>query len=102
MASVCELGSSISSTDIGFTLRFHGFNDKLLLLAEETLDAFFSFNSNSDDLPVCVKPGRFQSCLEILMRRYGNAGLHASSLATDVRLRCLLKRSWSSNLKVSL
>uniref|UniRef100_A0A7S4UXX9 Peptidase M16 C-terminal domain-containing protein n=2 Tax=Ditylum brightwellii TaxID=49249 RepID=A0A7S4UXX9_9STRA len=101
LASVCELGSSISSTDQGFSLRVHGFDHKLLDLASEVLKVFFSFHNQQDPnkLPDTIKPGRFDACLEVLMRRYANAGMQASSLCTDVRLRCIRPTIWSSHSK---
>lgn len=32
LASVCEIGNQIEATDVGFTIRVHGFDDKLLEL----------------------------------------------------------------------
>ena len=102
LASVCELESSISSTDFGFTIRVHGFDDKLLDLVRDILKVFFSFRTCNGELPEGVKPSRFNACLEVLRRKYRNSGMHAGSLATDVRLRCIRPTIWSSYSKVRI
>ena len=40
LASVCEIGNQIEATDVGFTVRVHGFDDKLLELVVSP--SFFS------------------------------------------------------------
>jgi len=100
LASVCELGNDIEATDVGFTLRVHGFDDKILDLSSEILKVFFSFRSDDTELPSAVKEHRFNAGLEILQRRYGNAGMKASSLCSDIRLRCIRPTIWSSTAKV--
>lgn len=98
LASVCELGSTVETSDLGFTFRIQGFDDKILTLTKEILNAFFSFRG--DVLPPSVKPNRFHACLEVLLRRYRNSGMKASSLCSDIRLRCLRPTIWSSSAKV--
>ena len=100
LASVCELGNSIRSTDYGFSLRINGFDDKLLKLTDVLLGVLFSFNTPDSQLPSCVNPSRFEACLEILRRKYNNEGMRASSLCSEVRLRCLRPTIWSGTAKV--
>jgi secreted Zn-dependent insulinase-like peptidase len=59
-ASTCELGSNISIDDIGFPIRIHGFDDKLLELTKDILSVFFSFRDveEEDVLPSSIKAGR--------------------------------------------
>lgn len=102
LASVCELGCSIESTDVGFAVRVHGFDDKLLELFKLIVSVIFSFRGWHDEseLPEAIQEGRFESCLEVTRRKYANHGLKASNLAADVRLRCLRPSMWSSHSKV--
>lgn len=105
LASVCELSSSIDSSDTGFSLRVHGFDDKLLDLFSVILTVLMSFRGvkeNATCLPKTIKVGRFEPLREVLERSYGNSGLKASSLCSDVRVRCLRAQQWSSQQKVSL
>ena len=101
-ASTCELGSNISIDDIGFPIRVHGFDDKLLDLAREILSVFFSFRDVERDgkLPTSIKAGRFDACVEMLMRSYRNAGIQASQYSANVRLRCIRPTTWSCHAKV--
>jgi len=99
LASVCELGNSICSSDVGFSVRVNGFDDKLLELAGVILNLFFSFKSFDGELPEGMKASRFEACLETLLRKYGNAGMQASSLCSDVRLRCIRPTIWSAAAK---
>ena len=100
LAAVCELGSELNSDDVGFVIRVHGFDDKLLHLAKEILNVFCSFrNSSGAELPDLIKPGRFEACLEVLRRSYANAGLNASKLCTSIRLTCLRTTIWSAHAK---
>ena len=103
-ASTCELGSNISIDDIGFPIRVHGFDDKLLDLASEILSVFFSFRDVNRDgeLPASIKAGRFEACVEMLIRNYRNFGIKASQYSANVRLRCIRPTTWSSDSKVSL
>lgn len=100
LADVCELGSSISSTDIGFGLRFHGFDDKLLDLFKSTMDVLLSFCGQADSLPDTIQEGRFSACLEVLRRNYTNKDMAASDLSASVRLRALRPTIWSEHLKL--
>lgn len=99
-ASTCELGSSITATDVGFTIRVCGFDHKLLDLAKFILAAFFSFREDSANLPSTIKDGRFEACLEILLRNYHNSGMQASRFCTDIRLRSIRPTIWSCSAKV--
>ena len=100
MASVCELGCEIQSNDLGFGIRVHGFDDKVLALLSELLSTLLIFkSSNASDLPPSVKSNRFDACLEVLRRQYSNAGMKASKLCANVRLRCIRQTTWSSNAK---
>jgi hypothetical protein len=71
------------------------------LLQTVILNVLFSSRKEGTDLPSAIKQHRFESCLEILRRRYGNAGMKASSLCSDIRLRCLRPTIWSSTSKVN-
>lgn len=103
LADVCELGCSIGSTNIGFTVHVHGFDDKLLELFKLIVLAIFDFRGRAceAELPASIKEGRFEACLEVLRRRYGNAGLKASNLSSSVRLMALQPSMRSSHSKVS-
>lgn len=99
LASVCELSSEVEATDVGFVVRVHGFDDKILDLTAEVLKALFSFRKEGTELPSDIKHHRFESCLEVLRRRYVNTGMKASSLCSDIRLRCLRPTIWSATAK---
>ena len=73
LASTSELGSSISSNDTGFSVRVWGFDDKLFDLARIVLNVITSFKDR-DELPSGIKSGRFEACLESLLRGYRNSG----------------------------
>ena len=100
LASTCELGSSLRVSDVGFTLRVCGFDHKLMTLTQEILEVFFSFRKNEAGhgiLPFNTE--RYEQCLEMLMRRYQNVGMHASSFCITIRLRCLCPSIWSAGAK---
>ena len=63
---------------------------------------FCSFRKSaaSSELPTLIKPDRFDACLEVLRRSYANAGMNASKLCTNIRLRCLRPTIWSSHAKL--
>ena len=88
LASTSELGSSLSPSDTGFSIRVSGFDDKLLDLAKVVLDVVTSFRGN-DTLPSTIASGRFEACLESLLRGYRNSGMKASGFVTSLRLLCL-------------
>ena len=96
LASVCGAGNSLFCTDVGFSMRVHGFDNKLLCLAKEMLHVFFSFQCGDRTLPEFIKPGRFEACLDVLCRKYVNTGMHAASLCSSVRLMCIRPNIWSS------
>jgi len=102
LADVCELGCSVGSTDVGFTVHVHGFDDKLLELFELIVRAIFKFRGRAgeSELPESIKEGRFEACLEVLRRKYGNIGLKASNLSSSVRLRCIQTSLRSAHSKV--
>lgn len=91
LASIAELGSSIYSTDTGFSVRVHGFDHNLLSLAKVVLDVAMSFRGRDvdDSLPSTIKQQRFDACLENLQRRYTNSGMNASSFSASLRLLCI-------------
>lgn len=103
LASTSELGSSISPSDTGFSIRVYGFDCKLLTLAKVVLDVVTSFRGRygDDNLPPTVKDGRFEACLESLRRSYRNAGMKASTLVTSLRLLCLRPSIRSSTSKLT-
>ena len=102
LASVCELGSSIFSSDTGFSIRLNGFDHKLLDLAKEVLGVVMSFRGRDGEsvLPSTIKEGRFDACLEVLLRKYRNAGMNASGFCTSLRLLCLRPSMKSANAKL--
>ena len=54
-----------------------------------------------DGLPENIDDGRFDACMEMLLRKYDNSGMDAASMATSVRVRCICPGSWSAKQKVS-
>ena len=52
MASVCDLSSNISNSDSGFSIRVHGFDDKLLTLFVELLSVLLSFRDRASPCPL--------------------------------------------------
>uniref|UniRef100_A0A7S4IA88 Peptidase M16 middle/third domain-containing protein n=1 Tax=Odontella aurita TaxID=265563 RepID=A0A7S4IA88_9STRA len=102
LADICELASSIVSTNVGFSLRLSGFDHKLLTLASYFLELLFSFrDEDTEKMPSSIKPGRFEACLEVLLRGYANSGLRASSFATDIRLMSIMPTHWSASSKAA-
>lgn len=99
LADVCDLECSVSSTDTGFSVRVHGFDDKMLKLFTVVLEAMLGFRGQST-LPLSIKEGRFEACLEVLRRRYSNTGLKASNLSSNVRLQSLQPLLRSAHSKV--
>ena len=102
LASVCELYSSIRSSDIGFSIRIHGFDEKLMILAKTILSTCLSFRNRAGQstLPSCLKRDRFKACLEVLKRKYNNSSMKASAQVTDMRLRCIRKDQISARAKL--
>ena len=86
---MCELDSCLYATHTGFSVRISGFDHNLLALAKEVLDVIMAFRGREHGLPSTIKHGRFDACLEVLMRRYSNAGMDASSFSAGLRLSCL-------------
>ena len=103
LAGVCELYSSIRSTDVGFSIRIHGFDDKLLQLAQNTISTCLTFRGNHGlkSLPHILKNDRFEACLEVLRRKYKNSSMKSSSQVTDMRLFCIRKDCWSPFAKLN-
>lgn len=97
LAEMCELESSIEATDIGFNLRFNGFDDKLLDLFQTTMKLLLSFRGETDSLPKAIKEDRFAACLEILERSYKNSGMTAADLSSSVRLRAMRPTIFSAS-----
>lgn len=101
LASVCELGSYLSTNDGGFYMRVHGFDDKLLDLFDTIFEVFMQFRGRSDgSLPESIRSERFDLCLETYRRQCINSGMKAAALATNLRINCLRPTSWSSQQKV--
>ena len=101
LASVCELGSYLSTNDGGFYMRVHGFDDKLLDLFDTIFEFFMQFKERSDgSLPESIRAERFDLCLETYRRQCINSGMKAAALATNLRINCLRPTSWSSQQKV--
>lgn len=80
-----------------------GFDDKLLTLFEIVFARLLSFRGRvkEDGLPDNIDDGRFDACVEMLLRKYDNSGMDAASMATSVRVRCICPGSWSATQKVS-
>ena len=129
LASLCELGSTIESSENGFGFRIHvcsqqcsvatyqeqrpwltilllscdqGFDDKLLPLFEIVFGKLLSFRGRTagDGLPEGIENGRFDACMEMLQRKYENSGMEALSMASSIRVRCICPGSWSARQKV--
>lgn len=102
LASVCELGSSLYATDTGFSIRVNGFDNKVLVLAKQVLSVVMSFRGRDGHkcLPSSIKESRFDACLEVLLRKYRNSGMEASSFVTGLRLLCLKPSTKSSFSKM--
>ena len=101
LASVCELGSSLSASDGGFSIRVHGFHDKLMDLFAVVFDLIVKFKGREDgSLPDEIRKGSFDLCLQSYLRQCTNSGMKASKLASSLRVRCLRSTSWSSHEKV--
>jgi secreted Zn-dependent insulinase-like peptidase len=100
LADCCELGSSISTTDSGFTIRMHGFNDKLLELLRIILATVLSFRGRESTLPEAIQNDRFAACLEVLRRKYRNSDLSSAKLTSSIRQEVLRPTLWSANQKL--
>lgn len=101
MASVCDLGSSISANDGGFSVRAEGFDDKLLRLFFIVLESLLKFRSNVDNvLPEGFTKQRFDLILETYRRSCMNSGMRSKSLASNVRIRCIRPGCFSAHQKV--
>eukprot|EP00977_Amphora_coffeiformis_P009566 scaffold2204_cov166-Amphora_coffeaeformis.AAC.26 len=100
LASVCDIGSSIESLCIGFTMRFHGFDDKLLDLVHHVVPIFLSFRGMENSLPDGIPKSRFDACCEILCRKYKNQGLKSSKFCRNLRLQSLRSEYWSAYSKL--
>lgn len=99
MAEMCELGSSISATDIGFEMRIHGFDDKLLDLFQTFASTLLSFRGRSESLPDCIEEGRFKACKENLERCLSN-DICPARLSSSVRLMAVCPTIHSANKKL--
>lgn len=101
MASLCELGSSIESSEVGFGFRINGFDDKLLQLFKVVFGRLLSFRGRTaqDGLPDGIEDARFSACVEMLQRKYQNSGMDSASLASSARVRCICPGSWSPEQK---
>eukprot|EP00536_Pseudo-nitzschia_multiseries_P016315 jgi/Psemu1/220960/e_gw1.1075.16.1 len=104
MASICELGSSLSSNDTGLVMRVHGFNDKLMNLFVIMLETLLKFrtnnNGNTNDLPEGFSKQRFDLVLENYRRSCHNSGMKAKALASGIRVRSICQRGVSARQKL--
>ncbi len=101
MASVCEIGSSLSTNDRGLSMRVHGFNDKLMNLFVIMLETLLKFrNNNSKKLPEGFKTQSFDLVLESYRRACTNSGIKAKKLASNVRIRCICQKGYSGRQKL--
>lgn len=99
LASICELGSCVEATDVGFFLRFHGFDDKLFTIFEESFKVLLSFRTTGE-LPKCTSQARFDDCLEVLRRRHRNDNMSSERLASNLRLQAVRTNRWSPRMKL--
>ena len=100
MASVCEIGSSLSTNDRGFSMRVHGFNDKLMKLFIILLESLLKFRNNeTKELPEGFCKQRFDAVLENYRRSCHNSGLKSANLASGTRIRCICERNFSARQK---
>mmetsp|Transcript_20206 Transcript_20206/g.22711 ORF Transcript_20206/g.22711 Transcript_20206/m.22711 type:complete len:1237 (-) Transcript_20206:127-3837(-) len=103
MASVCEIGSSLSTNDRGLSMRVHGFNDKLMNLFVIIFETLLKFRNNQkQDLPEGFCKQRFALILENYRRSCHNSGLKAQNLASGTRIRCICERTFSSREKLDV
>jgi len=100
LAEVCHLSYHLEATDVGFTVFFDGFDDKLLDLFESVMSILLSFARVSTALPDSISKDRYEACIEVMRRNYKNAGLMASKLCSSIRLRALRKNIWSAAKKL--
>jgi len=100
LADMCELGSALEATDVGFNLRIHGFDDKMQDLFETTMKVLLSFRGKRDSLPDAIKEDRFEACKEVLERNYNNAGMTAAGLSSSARLQSMRTNVRSANQKL--
>ena len=101
MASLCEIGSSVATNDRGFSLRVHGFNDKLMHIFVIVLKAILKFRNNvSKGLPEGFYEQRFNLVLENYRRACRNSGLKAQNLANSTRIRCICENHFSARQKI--
>jgi secreted Zn-dependent insulinase-like peptidase len=99
LAEMCELCSAIETAEIGFYLRFHGYDANLLELFETWMKTLLSFRGCTDSLPDTVTNERFAACSELLQRAYNNAHMRAAGLSSHVRLRALRPTIWPTHKK---
>jgi len=100
MASICELGSSLSSNDTGLVMRVHGFNDKLMNLFVIMLETLLKFrNNDTNELPEGFSKQRFDLVLEHYRRSCHNSGMKAKALASGIRIRSICQKGVSARQK---
>jgi nardilysin len=100
-ASVCDLGSSWSATDEGFSLRVNGFDDKLLKLFLIVLETILKFRGKDlKELPEGISVQQFDLVMEKYIRALHNSGLKSAKLGSSARVGCLCPGSFSSIKKL--
>jgi secreted Zn-dependent insulinase-like peptidase len=92
MADMAELRTSINSTDLGFEIKFRGFNDKAPRLLKNVLDKFI----HPEEF---VSESSFLLQAEKMIRIYRNDGLKSSSTASSARLVALKPSSYGPKEK---
>ena len=100
LASVCDIGSAVEAIFVGFSMRFHGFDDKLLDLVRHVIPVFLSFRGQTDSLPDGIPKKRFDACYEVLHRKYKNNGLVSSKMCKNLRVEALRATFWSAHSKL--
>jgi len=103
MASMCEIGSSLSTNDRGFSMRVHGFDDKLMKLFAIMLETLLKFrNNDTKELPEGFTTESFDLVIEAYRRACTNSGIKAKKLASNVRIRCICQKGYSGRQKLEV
>jgi len=100
LAEVCDLHVSISSTDDGFVLRVHGFNDNLKSLLELSLSKLFRVQLSTGQDGAFISENRFRFCLAAVRRKYRNCNMKAATLSSSLRVEAMRTNLWSASSKL--
>ena len=100
LAQMCQLSSDLEATDVGFTLRINGFDDKMEDLFKAVMEILLSFRGKHEALPETVTEERLEACKEALERGYINAGMAAAGFSSTIRLKSIQPNFCSANEKL--